>query len=222
MLERVSDKVVCLGCGLIVGGPGAWGCACPPPSIAPRSGGKPAGPYRSLPESAPCPRCSGRLLEASFHDVTVLDCADCRGLFLSREVIDALAHDARLRLAFPERERVPEPPVRYLSCPLCSKVMNRENFGTMSGVLVDVCLDDGIWFDAGEINAVIDFVEKGGLERANARKEAERSEQKLRLAEQLRTEQKASAMATPFQPRGFVNTPGGAVLGVFSRWLLNR
>ncbi len=44
--------------------------------------------------------------------------------------------------------------------------MNRTVFARMSGVIVDVCKDHGVWFDVGEINAVVEFVEKGGLERA--------------------------------------------------------
>jgi Zn-finger nucleic acid-binding protein len=47
--------------------------------------------------------------------------------------------------------------------------MNRTNFGTHSGVIVDVCMRHGIWFDAGELPKVLEFVESGGLQRARRR-----------------------------------------------------
>jgi Zn-finger nucleic acid-binding protein len=195
--------------------------------MSPRSASRPpgshGGPYRALPEASECPRCRGRLGEATFSDATVLDCADCRGLFLPRRVIDVFLRDERnaVRLAFPQRERVPEPsPVRYLNCPLCGKTMNRENFGTMSGVVVDVCLDDGIWFDAGEVNAVIEFVAEGGLARARERKAAQNAEQKTRLSEQSRADRTASAEASHAHSRSFLSSPSGVVVRALGRWFL--
>lgn len=218
---------MCLGCGLLVGGPGEWGCKCPPPSVGPRSVSQAtnppssrAGVYRQLPAAAPCPRCGGRLVEASFHDAAALDCSACEGLFLPRRVIDALTRDEgrALRLAFPRRERVPEPvEVRYLSCPICRRRMNRENFGIVSGVVVDVCRDDGVWFDAGEINAVIAFVEQGGLERARELKEAKRSEEKARLSAAWRREHSAALEASALGPRSRARAEGELVHALV-RW----
>jgi Zn-finger nucleic acid-binding protein len=59
--------------------------------------------------------------------------------------------------------------------------MNRQAFGRISGVVVDVCKSDGVWFDAGEITQVIEFVEHGGLERARQREKDELAEQARKL-----------------------------------------
>jgi Zn-finger nucleic acid-binding protein len=126
--------------------------------------------------ATPCPRCGGRLAEASYHDCTALDCRTCGGLFLDRSTIDRMSTEEgrEIRLAFPRRPRAPEPtPVRYIHCPTCDKLMNRKIFAKVSGVIVDVCKDHGVWFDAGEVNAVIEFVEKGGLARAEKREREE-------------------------------------------------
>lgn len=223
----LGEKIVCLGCGLLVDGPGEWGCKCPPPSVGPRSvnRNKTSPPssgsvYRALPPAAPCPRCGGRLAEASFHEAAVLDCTACEGLFLPKRVIDALTlEDGRaLRLAFPWRERVPEPfEVRYLSCPICQGRMNRENFGMVSGVVVDVCKDDGVWFDAGEINAVIGFVEAGGLERTRQLKAEQRGEEKARLHEQWVREHSAAVRASALGPRSRARAEGDLVHALV-RW----
>lgn len=187
----VSDEiVVCLGCGGVVGATAGAGpsCGCPPPSVAPRSSAP--SPYRHERRQAACPRCNGRLSERRYADLTVLDCLGCAGLFLDMDtLLELRAPDAAdKRLALPKRPRVQETEVRYLACPLCAATMNRTVFGRISGVIVDVCPEHGVWFDAGEINAVISFIEQGGLLRAEQKLRAEREEENRRLTAQLKRE----------------------------------
>ena len=59
--------------------------------------------------------------------------------------------------------------------------MNRTVFGRVSGVIVDVCKDHGVWFDAGEINAIIQFVEEGGMARASAKASRDKAAESKRL-----------------------------------------
>ncbi len=42
------------------------------------------------------------------------------------------------------------------------------NYARKSGVVVDVCLPHGVWFDATELEQIIIFVQSGGLDRAQA------------------------------------------------------
>jgi hypothetical protein len=44
-------------------------------------------------------------------------------------------------------------------------MMNRVNFGRVSGIVVDLCKGHGVWFDPGELQSVLHFVANGGLER---------------------------------------------------------
>ena len=80
----------------------------------------------------------------------------------------AETHDksTALRLALPQRVVSKETDVRYLACPVCKKSMNRRQFGRISGVVVDVCKQDGVWFDPGELSTVLAFISRGGLEEA--------------------------------------------------------
>jgi Zn-finger nucleic acid-binding protein len=194
------DDVVCLACGNSVHGAGGLRCDCPPPTIAPRSLSQPAsGHYRSTPAGAACPRCNGRLAENALHDTVLLDCVQCGGLFVPKPTIDALGDPSSrdLRMAFPRRARRPEPTqVAYLNCPLCASRMNRVNFGKVSGVIVDVCKTDGVWFDQGEVDAVIDFVEEGGLEQARKRESAELEREKDKLRAERRAYREAGERAS--------------------------
>lgn len=68
-------------------------------------------------------------------------------------------------------------PIRYVQCPICAQHMHRKNYGKTSGVILDLCHQDGIWFDRGELPLILRFVEQGGLDRAEAiavREEKER------------------------------------------------
>jgi Zn-finger nucleic acid-binding protein len=167
-----------------------------------RPGGAAQSAYRNA-EAAQvehCPRCRATLAIQPLGDVDGLGCSACGGIFLPRGLVTELmeGHDAgrRLRLAFPRgRGDAPESDseVRYLRCPACDNVMNREIFGHISGVIVDACRSHGVWFDAGELDAILTFVEEGGIERMRARKTA--------LAEEALRAARTAARVVATQPR---------------------
>lgn len=121
----------------------------------PRSGSHGLGPL--------CPRCT-RLLQAA-HGPD-LDCAACGGSFVDHGDLTARIDDARPAPDAPRHARhVPrESDVHYARCPTCAQPMARMNFGTRSGIVLDVCRTHGTWFDRGELDAVLDFVREGGIE----------------------------------------------------------
>ena len=145
-----------------------------------------------------CPRCGGHLQAREYGNLSVEECDKCGGLLLASATMDRIvaARDmpTSLRLAFPKREMKRETAVRYISCPTCGKSMNRQAFGRVSGVVVDVCKHHGVWFDAGELSEVIRFVEQGGLERERDRALAELAERERRVRE---VEMRADRMDSP-------------------------
>ena len=60
--------------------------------------------------------------------------------------------------------RTPPDPVVYRPCPRCKQPMSRRNFGRMSGVVLDECVQHGIWLDETELDRIQQFVSVGGLE----------------------------------------------------------
>jgi len=143
----------------------------------------------ALPESATCPRCRGTLRSRSLGSVSVVECASCGGLWLGEESFERLAEDAEQQdLALralgpsPERSKIGDVhPVRYLPCLACGDFMMRRNFGSSSGVIVDVCRKHGVWLDHAELERIVRFIRAGGLERAR-RREVERLEERKRRA----------------------------------------
>jgi Zn-finger nucleic acid-binding protein len=187
-------SAVCLGCGARVdeGAP----CACD------QIGDN---PYRDAAPSSravlgACPRCSQALAQVDYAETPLDECGGCGGVFVEAWILDRLvaAREARisLSLSLPVRTLHRERQVRYLRCPRCSTQMNRKIFGRSSGVVVDICKSDGIWFDSGELASVLEFIECGGLERAQQR-EVEEREEELRRARIRESIKGAAPMPNP-------------------------
>lgn len=135
-----------------------------------------------------CPRGCGELRAMTLGGVDYDECPACNGMWLEHQVFEQLTAKREHRVPFvmPGAEiRLPAPresqPVRYGKCPECAKVMNRVNFAKASGVVIDVCRDHGIWFDADELRLIIQFIQAGGIDIAR-QKERTYLEEERRLA----------------------------------------
>jgi Zn-finger nucleic acid-binding protein len=136
----------------------------------------------------PCPRCDRELHPQMFGEIAVQACGGCEGLFLEQGVIQQVIADhvlaEPLLATLPRREIrvIPRPGEKmYLKCPECRTVMNRRQFATGAGIVIDVCKPHGTFFDAGELPAIIEYVRKGGLDRS-AKKDREDARQRARIA----------------------------------------
>jgi Zn-finger nucleic acid-binding protein len=153
------------------------------------------------PASHRCPRCDIPMHEKNIGDFRVVTCDACGGLFIPHETFEMM-QDASTRVvealgAEKRSEEVLEAKVRYLRCPVCRTMMNRKNFVRVSGVIVDVCRPHGIWFDAGEMEKIMDFIARGGMRKAReAEREIEKDEElqrKLR-GERIMHEARANSL----------------------------
>ncbi len=136
-----------------------------------------------------CPRCGVPLRGEKLGEFSLMGCDRCGGVFVPHETFEMMQEKrdaAIIAMSGQHRNEVTsDEKVAYVRCPVCRKLVNRVNFARISGVLVDVCREHGIWFDAGEIEKVMDFISHGGLQRAKA-EEVERmdaEEKHIRLKE---------------------------------------
>ncbi len=122
-----------------------------------------------------CPACSGMELLASRQlgqeNLNALECQSCTGLWLSvetfRELRDRTARkavhlaEAALKHAETPRRSKQTGPL-YRPCMECRKLMSRRLYAPGSGVIIDLCKDHGLWFDAEELHQVLQWIAKGG------------------------------------------------------------
>lgn len=138
-------------------------------------------------ETADCPRCSRSLEKLQIGETDLLGCGKCDGLWIAATTFEDICADAEKRSAvlgfFDKREKRSQTytKVNYVPCPACCQLMNRSNFARSSGVIVDICKRHGVWFDADELPAIVDFIQKGGMEIARQREKIELDEARGKL-----------------------------------------
>ncbi|MBL8182402.1 MAG: zf-TFIIB domain-containing protein [Blastocatellia bacterium] len=122
-----------------------------------------------------CPRCKTGLDLLKIGETTLRECERCDGMWADVETFEHLCSRGEEQSAvlgfIGERDRTVEPlaTVSYVPCPDCSQLMNRSNFAKASGVIIDICKQHGVWFDASELQRIIEFIQKGGMSMARER-----------------------------------------------------
>lgn len=134
-----------------------------------------------------CPGCATALRRTAVGATILLECPDCDGVWVDADVFERLCADRESQAAvlhrFPDAAPVRAGRVRYRPCARCGKMMNRVNFGRISGTVVDVCRGHGTYLDPGELHRIVEFIAAGGLERARRKQLEELREQDRRLRE---------------------------------------
>lgn len=120
-----------------------------------------------------CPHCNITLqtIELKINGPLYIErCRECFGLFFDPGKIEFLldravsnAETINLKLIQNiDKDRYQSQKVAYIKCPVCRILMNRVSFGYRSGVIVDKCLNHGIWLDNGEITHLMEWKKAGG------------------------------------------------------------
>ncbi len=142
-----------------------------------------------------CPRCAVDMSSVMIGAAPMRECGRCEGLWLDTPVFQLIcAHREQQSAVLGEgsvaaaHQTAPASAekVRYVPCPHCGQLMNRINFASCSGVIVDVCKGHGTWFDRDELSAIVQFIRDGGMDlsRQKTLHEIEFQRQQLRAEEQ--------------------------------------
>jgi Zn-finger nucleic acid-binding protein len=126
-------------------------------------------------------------------EVDLLECASCDGTWIEADAFDTLctqreqqASLAHTPIEMKERRGASSSAatqVRYRPCPQCGKMMNRQNFGRLSGTIVDTCSGHGTFLDRGELHQVVKFILEGGFSRMRQAELERIKEEQQRLRE---------------------------------------
>ncbi|MCM3880128.1 MAG: zf-TFIIB domain-containing protein [Vicinamibacterales bacterium] len=146
-------------------------------------------------QTTPCPACNGRMRWVKVGATDLLECDTCDGTWLEASAFERLCNDRESQAsilshrpaAVPADSTLPKARehVHYRPCPRCKKLMNRINFGRLSGAVVDVCKGHGTFLDRGELHGVASFILDGGLDRVRRVEREEMIEEQRRLRELL-------------------------------------
>ena len=126
-------------------------------------------PERPEAASERCPRCAVPMRNRTLDERRVLECPVCLGMFVSVDTFETLIRKQEDRIGVSaegaRKSVLRAEPVTYIKCPECGGVMNRMNYGRISGVIVDYCRNHGYWLDNGELEKIAEFVASGGLKQ---------------------------------------------------------
>lgn len=156
-----------------------------------------------------CPGCSGAMRPVRVGAIEMHECSQCASLWLDAERFRALCVSREERGAVTafvnvtskagDTGAVPSPNaaavVRYVPCPVCGRIMNRQNFGHRSGVVIDVCKGHGVWFERNELRDTLAFIDSGGFERARLAHEQAEAQANAALVREF--EQSGARLARP-------------------------
>jgi Zn-finger nucleic acid-binding protein len=144
---------------------------------------------------------------ADGEELCFFECGRCAGIWLDKEVFAVLVRQAkggRASLLGPEMGSAPPSgltggglggPVAYRPCAVCNRLMNRQNYGRRSGVVIDLCKEHGVWFDHDELRRVLEWVRQGGATHGEVTEAA-------RLGERERARPVAVSPLFDREPRG--------------------
>lgn len=129
-----------------------------------------------LPADRGCPRCEDQLRVRSLEIVDVIECGACLGMWVTPASFEAVTRQATrgggdaalfVQKADGGPRTRPLESVRYIPCLVCGELMQRRQYtyrGRPSGVVIDSCKGHGVWLDHEEIESIVQFVSKGGLD----------------------------------------------------------
>ena len=117
-----------------------------------------------------CPVCKVPMKQILLKQTPLQECQRCFGLWVDAKAFERICADRERQadaldadngdvdpVTHAPRRRAPKmvpQSVRYRPCPRCGQLMNRFNFGRVSGIVIDKCAGHGIWFDRDELAKV--------------------------------------------------------------------
>jgi Zn-finger nucleic acid-binding protein len=145
--------------------------------------------------------------DVQIGDTGLMECEKCHAMWIDTVTFEHICADRDAQSAVLGQYGSPPPAaaaaaeIRYRRCVACGKMMNRINFGRVSGTVIDVCKGHGAFFDAGELHQIVTFLQSGGLDRARQQQIDDLKEEQNRLR-QLQTQQQI------FADHGFQSSTG--------------
>jgi Zn-finger nucleic acid-binding protein len=124
--------------------------------------------------------------QVDLGDTELMECDRCGGMWVDAETFERICGSREVRASVlhhgsPSEQSAQTTEIRYRPCVRCGTMMNRLNFGRLSGTVVDVCKGHGTFLDRGELHRIVRFIEDGGLERARQRQLDDIKEEEKRL-----------------------------------------
>ena len=110
-----------------------------------------------------CPACKEPMIVLELDEVEIDYCVSCHGIWLDAGELEILLGDPDGRDAFLSSFLTEDSTgERPRKCPICDNRMKKVLCGEPGAIRIDRCPGgDGIWFDEGELEAVLELTSFG-------------------------------------------------------------
>lgn len=114
-----------------------------------------------------CPRCETEMRDAQVEESFLKTCPKCEGTWYPGEALGTITDHSLSEL----KESALQPTLeadkleivdleKPIDCPVCSRPMMRYRYTMTCDVVLDECLDHGVWLDDGELGSLMSFLEE--------------------------------------------------------------
>lgn len=118
-----------------------------------------------------CPSCKNPMVILELNQVEIDYCSACKGIWLDSGEIDLIYSNSErkeISKSFSIKDDIHEVKIR---CPICKRKMDKVEFEN-SGIIIDRCKKThGLWFDSGELKALLSSAEQENHKMISAIKE---------------------------------------------------
>ena len=116
-----------------------------------------------------CPACREEMIVVEYKKIELDICVACRGVWFDADELGLLLGSLDLLADEIGRPLEAKPSEKARKCPYCRGKMDKATMGTDEAVVIDKCRKGhGLWFDGGELDAVIGGLQKPATERGDA------------------------------------------------------
>jgi hypothetical protein len=109
-----------------------------------------------------CPVCKNAMITLELAEVEADYCTECKGIWLDAGELEMLLEDGgKTKTLLSSFNNAPKTGEKQRKCPICDKKMEKIEVGKgKPTLLLDRCVKgDGLWFDKGELDEIIERAE---------------------------------------------------------------
>jgi Zn-finger nucleic acid-binding protein len=123
-----------------------------------------------------CPNCRNQTIVVEFRKIELDFCTNCEGVWFDGGELELLIEIAKLDRPYNMMQEILDSPEvsmlhKERKCPICGRGMAERGFGKPS-VNIDICrFGDGIFFDGGELQEVLNRLAQQCKKGEDARQE---------------------------------------------------
>ncbi len=111
-----------------------------------------------------CPSCKNDMIVVEYYHIELDYCPDCQGVWFDSGELELMLQTSKIDAKhIGEINNLPAAKTseKARKCPICGDAMSKNTIGQQPPVIIDVCRNDGLFFDGGELQQLVKQIPGG-------------------------------------------------------------